>query len=285
LYLDDIQAVFYAETDNSRTFTVGALVGVLSVATLAIVFAQSPIAASIAGALIGLAGAIALFVGLAANVFRGPSVRCWIRTKGGELLVPNVGRLRTARRFVQTIEDAVSMRQGVADHDSVKTHLSTLHVPLAGEGVVKASPPQTDRGLWIFLLVEAVYAGMTMALPGTFPPGIWIILTIAVTAFALFDLFRGDGKRWYFPYRALITATGYYVTARSMYWALYWFLLTMEGTIIFEIAQQDLLMLGGLTILGNVILGVLGITIPASRPNLETSVGEPESMPPGDGEI
>jgi len=284
LYLDDIQAVFYAETDNARTFTIGALVGCLSVASLTIVFAQSPIGASAAGASIGLAGTIALLVVLAANVFRGASARCWIRTKGGESLVPNVGRLRAARRFAQAIEDAVSMRQGAAEHDRVKTHLSALHVPLAGESAVTANRPKSDRGLWLFLFVEAAYAGLTMAMPGTFPPGLWILITVVVGAVALMVLFRGSGKHWHSPYRALVTATGYYVTARSLYWALYWFMLTMEGTFIFEIAQQDLLKLGGLTIFGNIILGGLGFIIPASHPKRQTPVVVPDSMPPSDGE-
>jgi len=265
LHLDDIQSVFYAETDDARTFNIAAFVGALSAGGLALVFAQSPIGSGAAGVAVCTFGAILQFVAMLVNLLFGASVRCWIRTVGGETLIPNVGRLRSARRFAQTVEDAVAMRQGVADRELVVAHVSARVTPLAGEGPTTATPPGKRRAPWIFLFAEAGYAGLAMALPSVFPPGIWILFTILAWGVVLMALLQDTRHRLYFPYRAFINGVSFYITARALFWGLYWFLLITEQIIVFEMAQQDILVLGGATIVLNVILGVLGFMIPPSR--------------------
>ncbi len=280
LYLDDIQSAFYCETDDARVFSAGTLAGAISGAGLAAVFAQSPINGALVGTVISIMGVTVLTVAFVLNVVQGMSVRCWIRTTGGETLVPSVGRLRAARRFITTINDAVSMRQGVADRDAVEQHLAGLHTPLSGESASMASPPPSYRWIWLLFLFEAVYVALTMAAPNDVPPGLWILITIVTWGVTLMLVFRSGNQRLYFPYRALISAASFYVTARALYWALYWFLLTMDQIIVFEIARQDLMLLGGATIVANVIFATLGFVISPTYPKRATAAVDPESVPP-----
>ncbi len=280
LYLDDIQSVFYAETDDARMFGLGAIVGAVCAAGLAGVFLQSDIGAAQGGALLcGAVSIILLFLFLT-NVVRGASVRCWMRTNGGEVLVPNVGRLRAARRFAQIIENAVVTRQGVADAERLEANLADRHAPIAGESAATAAPPKKRRLPWLMLYAEAAYAALTMAAPEVFPPGVWIFFTVAAWAVILMVVFRDSNLRFNFPYRALMTVTSFYVTARALYWALYWFLLSMEQIIVFEISRQDLLLLGGTTIAVNIVLATLGLIMRAGRPTRPAQPPEPEPITP-----
>lgn len=285
LYLDDIQAVFYAETDDARSFAVATFAGAICAAGLAAVFAQSPLGAAAVGTVICGAVAVILVLALVINLLRGATARCWIRTSNGAAQVPNIGRLRVARRFAQAIEDAVAMRQGIVDRDRVDDHLSDLHAPLAGDGAIQPDRiPHTSALPWLLLLVEAGYAGLTMVAPGVFPPGVWILFTVAACAAVLMTLLRGRDKRWSFAYRALISTASFYTTAKSLHWGLYWFLLSMEQIVIFEIARSDLLILGGATVVINGLLAVLGFVIPPgpSRP----AIAAPETdTAPGQGEL
>ena len=225
-------------------------------------------------------GSLVLAIAFVVNVVQGMSVRCWIRTASGDTLVPSVGRLRAARKFTASINDAVSMRQGVVDKDATERHLAGLHAPLSGESASIASPPSSYRWIWILFLIEAAYVALVMAAPNTVPPGLWILITVVIWGATLMIVFRGGSQRLYFPYRALISAASFYVTARALYWALYWFLLTMEQIIVFEIARQDLMLLGGATIAVNVIIAVLGFVISPTYTKRAPAPDDSSTVPP-----
>jgi hypothetical protein len=107
---------------------------------------------------------------------------------------------------------------------------------------------------------------MTMAAPEVFPPGFWILFSVAACAAVLLALFRGSRQTWRFSYRALLTAAAYYTTSKVVYWGLYWFLLTTEETVTFEIYPEDLYLMGAVTVAANGVMGLAGLFMPTQMP-------------------
>jgi hypothetical protein len=157
------------------------------------------------------------------------------------------------------------MRQGVVSDDAQESPPPVRAESFSGPLPVYERIPGTPRFLWIALLAEAVYGGLVLFAPDTFPPGYWILFTLAIWLWAMVVQFRQGNNRWRFPMRALVLASSCYITARASFWILYEFLITTEGVFSFEIYLEDFALMAYGTIAVNVLLAGMGFLFAERR--------------------
>jgi hypothetical protein len=128
----DIQAIAITKTPRGRNWNVFFVAVALPAALLAAV--AGPVGAVVFGI---IAGALALM--LLANVARGPTAICHLRTAVQTEELPSLNRLRRARKVLARIRPLIIAAQGELSPEEIRARVATL--PVSGTELAPNVPP------------------------------------------------------------------------------------------------------------------------------------------------